>query len=156
MSTDSPLLSNNEAAAYLGLSIRTLPGLRRRGGGPPCIKLGGRKVGYLIELLSQLETKILGRQGKHEGRETRFLCPAHNDHHPSARWNPEKKTWVCDACGAGGGWSDLSKRFGLELSRPSSDRIAAHYPYHDEQGRLLFEVVRFYPKDFRQRRTGTP
>lgn len=48
MSLDSPLLSNDEAAAYLGLSIRTLPGLRLRGGGPPCIKLGGRKVvGYL-------------------------------------------------------------------------------------------------------------
>jgi predicted DNA-binding transcriptional regulator AlpA len=47
MSSDSPLLSNNEAAAYLGLSNRTLPGLRRRGGGPPYIKLGGRKVSYL-------------------------------------------------------------------------------------------------------------
>lgn len=105
-----------------------------------------------VELLSQLEMAILSRQGKREGRETRFLCPAHDDHHPSARWNPEKKTWVCDACGAGGGWLDLSKRFGLELSRPISDRIAAQYPYHDEQGRLLFEVVRFDPKDFRQRR----
>lgn len=105
-----------------------------------------------VGLLSQLETAILGRQGKPEGRETRFLCPAHDDHHPSARWNPEKKTWVCDACGAGGGWSDLSKRLGLELSRPISDRIVAQYPYHDEQGRLLFEVVRFPLKEFRQRR----
>ena len=105
-----------------------------------------------VGLLSQLETAILGRQGRPEGRETRFLCPAHDDHHPSARWNPEKKTWVCDACGAGGGWSDLSKRLGLELSRPISDRIVSRYPYHDEQGRLLFEVVRFDPKEFRQRR----
>jgi hypothetical protein len=105
-----------------------------------------------VGLLSQLETAILGRQGRREGRETRFLCPAHDDHHPSARWNPEKKTWVCDACRVGGGWVDLSKRLGLELSPPISDRIVARYPYHDEQGRLLFEVVRFDPKDFRQRR----
>ncbi|MBX3743809.1 MAG: toprim domain-containing protein [Verrucomicrobiae bacterium] len=31
-------------------------------------------------------------------------------------------------------------------------RIVATYPYHDETGALLFEVVRFDPKDFRQRR----
>ena len=30
-------------------------------------------------------------------------------------------------------------------------RIVATYPYHDEGGELLFEVVRFDPKDFRQR-----
>jgi 5S rRNA maturation endonuclease (ribonuclease M5) len=34
----------------------------------------------------------------------------------------------------------------------SKRRIVATYPYEDEQGELLFEVVRFEPKDFRQRR----
>ena len=74
MSTDSPLLSNNEAAAYLGLSIRTLPGLRRRGGGPPYIKLGGRKVGYLkrdldawLESRRRLSTSDPGPQKKDRG-----------------------------------------------------------------------------------------
>lgn len=33
--------------------------------------------------------------------------------------------------------------------------IAATYDYHDEKGNLLFQVVRFEPKDFRQRRPGT-
>jgi 5S rRNA maturation endonuclease (ribonuclease M5) len=113
--------------------------------------LGGGHGEPPVELLSQLEMVILSRQGKREGRETRFLCPAHDDHHPSARWNPEKKTWVCDACGAGGGWADLSKRLGLEL--PGSRRsVTASYAYQDEEGRLLFEVVRYEPKDFRQRR----
>ena len=32
-------------------------------------------------------------------------------------------------------------------------RIAELYPYHDETGRLLFEVVRLEPKDFRQRQS---
>jgi hypothetical protein len=36
---------------------------------------------------------------------------------------------------------------------PSPDRkIVAQYPYTDEAGALLYEVVRFEPKDFRQRR----
>jgi putative DNA primase/helicase len=28
----------------------------------------------------------------------------------------------------------------------------AAYDYHDENGKLLYQVVRFEPKDFRQRR----
>lgn len=102
-----------------------------------------------VELFSRLETAILSRQGKREGQEIQFLCPAHDDHHPSARWNPEKRTWVCDACGAGGGWVDLAKQLGLELTGSHREDT---YPYHDEEGQLLFEVVRFQPKDFRQRR----
>jgi RecA/RadA recombinase len=35
-------------------------------------------------------------------------------------------------------------------------RIAATYPYVDEAGNFLFEVVRFDPKDFRQRRRARP
>lgn len=41
------ILSTTEAAKVLGLSPRTLPGLRLRGEGPPFIKLGNRRVGYL-------------------------------------------------------------------------------------------------------------
>ncbi len=35
---------------------------------------------------------------------------------------------------------------------PRGSRIVATYPYRDEAGELLFEVVRFDPKSFRQRR----
>jgi predicted DNA-binding transcriptional regulator AlpA len=41
------VLSNDEAARFLGLSPRTLPGMRRRGDGPPFIRLGVRRLGYL-------------------------------------------------------------------------------------------------------------
>ncbi len=61
----------------------------------------------------ELEQAILARQGKREGREIRFLCPAHDDHKPSARYNLDKYVWFCDACGKGGGWKDLSKRLQL-------------------------------------------
>ena len=34
----------------------------------------------------------------------------------------------------------------------SEKRLAARYPYSDEHGTLLYEVVRFEPKSFAQRR----
>ena len=34
-------------------------------------------------------------------------------------------------------------------------RIVATYPYHDAAGKVLFEVVRYDPKDFKQRRPDT-
>ena len=35
---------------------------------------------------------------------------------------------------------------------PGQRRIVATYDYHDQHGQLLFQVVRYDPKDFRQRR----
>jgi putative DNA primase/helicase len=51
----------------------------------------------------------------------------------------------------------LRERGFIEAARrdPSGaqrDRVAATYPYHDEAGALLFQVVRVSPKSFRQRR----
>jgi predicted DNA-binding transcriptional regulator AlpA len=56
---DEKVLSNDEAARFLGLSPRTLPGMRRRGDGPPFIKLGARRLGYLE---SDLQKWIDGRR----------------------------------------------------------------------------------------------
>ncbi|WP_249694365.1 AAA family ATPase [Stappia sp. WLB 29] len=47
----------------------------------------------------------------------------------------------------------LAKEMGIGTDEPRGrSREVAAYPYHDEAGALLFEVVRFEPKDFRQRR----
>jgi hypothetical protein len=101
--------------------------------------------------LPRLERCTLARQGRREGREIRFLCPAHQDQRPSARWNPDKSTWYCDACHQGGGWRDLAERLGLPAPEPARE-IAAIYPYRDAAGRLLYEVLRFVPKAFACRR----
>jgi hypothetical protein len=101
--------------------------------------------------LPHLVRCILARQGRREGREIRFLCPAHEDQRPSARWNPDKSTWYCDACHQGGGWRDLAERLGLPAPQPARE-IAAIYPYRDAAGRLLYEVLRFVPKAFACRR----
>jgi AAA domain len=64
--------------------------------------------------LARIERRLLERRGRREGREIRFLCPAHEDRHPSARWNGDKRAWYCDACRQGGGWRDLCRRLGIE------------------------------------------
>ncbi|HVT16581.1 MAG TPA: AAA family ATPase [Thermoanaerobaculia bacterium] len=102
-----------------------------------------------------MERETLARQGQREGREIRFLCPAHLDTRPSARWHPEKRTWFCDACKAGGGWRDLARRLGLngsEARAAGGGEIVASYPYCGADGRVLYEVVRTIPKGFACRR----
>lgn len=72
-----------------------------------------------------IEAALLGREGKRIGQEWRFLCAVHDDHHPSAQWNPGKMVWTCYACGSGGGWKHLATALGLtELltGRPVSER----------------------------------
>ncbi|OYY70341.1 AAA family ATPase [Sphingomonas sp. 28-63-12] len=78
-------------------------------------------------------------------------------------------TWRDHESGDGGGVLDLiaskrggdkasaaawlSEMFPSDVAPPSSaKKIVATYPYTDSTGNLLFEVVRFEPKDFRQRR----
>ena len=54
----------------------------------------------------------------------------------------------------------LQKRFGLEQpltkpnghAKPGIGTIVATYDYHDQHGQLVFQVVRYEPKTFRQRR----
>ncbi len=105
--------------------------------------------------LAAIERALAARQARREGPELRFLCPAHEDRHPSARWNREKRTWFCDVCQAGGGWRDLAARLGLELPAAGGELLAeveAVYDYRDGDGRLLFQVLRKRGKPFACRR----
>lgn len=65
------------------------------------------------DLAREIEAAVMARQGRRVGAEIKFLCPAHNDHNPSAAWNPEKQVWTCYACQAGGGARDLAQRLDL-------------------------------------------
>jgi hypothetical protein len=83
--------------------------------------------------------------------------------------NLEKGTWYDFEAGEGGGVVDLIRReAGTEdaigwlagqglIERPTAEperKITHTYDYNDEDGALLFQVVRYEPKDFRQRRRG--
>lgn len=93
-----------------------------------------------------------------------WLCPVHGDKTPSLSVNRGTKgAGVIIKCQAGCETKDVVDTLGLTMrdlfdedSRPQrSDerpREVAAYDYTDEQGNLLYQVVRMEPKTFRQRR----
>ena len=84
-------------------------------------------------------------------------CPAHEDRNASlAIREVDGKTLL--HCHAGCAQRDVIealKSRGLWEAAPDSrtwaKQIVATYPYRDEHGELLYEIVRFVPKDFRPR-----
>jgi hypothetical protein len=93
--------------------------------------------------------------------EARGCCPLHDDRNPSASFNAEKRSWYCHAGCKGGKLSELARQMGWEDPfQPTSKQSDLKpretiYPYYDENGTLLFEVVRTdigSDKDFKQRR----
>ena len=86
-------------------------------------------------------------------------CPAHEDRTPSLSVKAGRDGRVLLHCHAGCETADVLAADGLELVDLFEDRRdgpveAAAYDYVDEQGDLLFQVVRFHPKGFKQRRPG--
>jgi putative DNA primase/helicase len=85
-----------------------------------------------------------------------WTCPAHDD------WNPSLSVSTKDGkvlvkCHAGCSAEDIVRTLGMEMAdlfdnegKLSSTEDAV-YRYTNETGTPLFEVVRFFPKDFRQR-----
>lgn len=101
---------------------------------------------------------------------------------PNFRVNEDKELWHCDVCGVGGSVIDLVSRLenisigeamaklsGREMSRPAPRstqkptskkdieeqpdlKLVATYDYTDENGKLIFQALRYDPKTFRQRR----
>ena len=90
------------------------------------------------------------------------------DRNPSLAVSAGRAGGVVLYCHAGCSTADVVAAVGLTLAdlmngdgkkpaaapapRSSGPRIAKTYKYTDESGRLLFEVIRYEPKDFRQRR----
>ncbi len=86
------------------------------------------------------------------------ICPAHADRKPSLSVTQNNNKILLD-CKAGCGPESVTEALGLTMSdlfldhSPSpSKKIAATYSYHNAEGKLIYEVVRFEPKGFSQRR----
>ena len=84
---------------------------------------------------------------KREGKEWLALCPNHDDHHESLRISEEKRCYHCLPCGFSGPFYNSTYQY----TNPHR-KIVATYDYRDEQGKLLFQLVRYSPKAFSQRR----
>jgi putative DNA primase/helicase len=86
-------------------------------------------------------------------------CPAHDDHEPSLSLRDGDDGRVLVHCHAGceqtaiiGKLKDLGLWEFREPELSFNQRIECAYPYTDESGRLLYEVVRLHsPKSFLQR-----
>lgn len=109
------------------------------------------------ELLSRLE-------GVEQIKPDRWkaLCPAHADHEPSLSITKADDRILVN-CLAGCQFPDVLKALNLEAKdlffnengstpKPRGRKIVATYDYTGEGGELLFQVVRYEPKDFKQRR----
>jgi len=114
----------------------------------------------------------LGPPGKKAGAELLWRCPQHDDHNPSLSVNLSKDVWLCGPCGKDGNAWELAaflasaepsdkptvtawlRERGLlgDRNGGAESKIARSYDYTDEAGKVLFQVVRYEPKAFRQRR----
>jgi putative DNA primase/helicase len=88
-------------------------------------------------------------------------CPAHKDKKPSLciKEGDDGRTLI--DCKAGCPPESVCAALGIKMAdlfanKPkrngTGQKIVATYPYNDALGKLLFQVCRFEPKDFRQRR----
>lgn len=103
-------------------------------------------------------------------REAKLKCPFHDDRTPSLTFNLERGVWHCFAgCGGGGviefelklnggdrndAYERAAKIMGIteNLFDPNRPKLVATYPYFDAEGRPVFHVLRYLPKEFKVRR----
>ena len=112
--------------------------------------------------MNQLARTVLDRLDgvRRSGSGYEARCPNHDDRQPSLTIATGDDGRVLLHCHAGCETEAVCGAIGLRLSNlfPSSDntngrgRVVATYDYHDTNGAVLFQVVRFEPKAFRQRR----
>ena len=116
---------------------------------------------------AQKITKDLG--GKWHGRYGTVCCPCHDDKNPSLQISDADDGSLIVHCHGGCDWKvikDELKRRGLyddgfangggnvvQMPVPSAaiSAIVSEYPYTDQDGKVLYQVVRYTNKQFRQR-----
>lgn len=88
-------------------------------------------------------------KAKRNGNGWMALCPAHEDKKPSLSISVGDGGKLLTNCFAGCTPEQVAATLHLN---DTSKRIVAEYDYCDENGKLLYQSVRYEPKDFRQRR----
>jgi len=113
--------------------------------------------------LGELCTMLAARdcQPTGDGAQLAARCPAHEDNHASLSITKASDGKLLVHCHAGCKPEAICAALGVALAdlfpgKPKRNgvkaAIMASYDYRDEAEKLLFQVCRFHPKDFRQRR----
>ncbi len=106
---------------------------------------------------------------KRQGSGIIALCPAHDDQKPSLSVSEGTDSRLLLKCHAGCNLTEICSAVGLKLTdlfngtNPANGQQALHkgrsgktivatYDYRNESGTLLFQAIRFQPKNFSQRR----
>jgi RecA-family ATPase len=101
---------------------------------------------------------------KRAGEGWSVRCPCHDDQHASLSLRDGdggvlvtchagcERRDVIDVLKARGLWPQSIDGNGAGRARSSTRNVEATYDYRDENGAMLFQVVRYEPKEFRQRR----
>jgi len=107
----------------------------------------------LQDILAKLEKVKQLSNGEFQAQ-----CPAHSDKNPSLTLRQAEDRVLLD-CKAGCEPESIVSALKLTMSDlftktkpPIEPKIVATYDYNDEQGNLLYQVVRYEPKTFKQRR----
>lgn len=79
------------------------------------------------------------------------LCPAHKDSKPSLSISKGDNGKVLFHCFGGCTYEQICSALGLK-NEPSNRHLKSVFDYRDELGKLLYQVCRFEPKSFSQRR----
>lgn len=80
------------------------------------------------------------------------LCPAHDDTRNSLSVSEGDTGKTLLTCHAGCSYQNIVTALPNSTGANGARRIVAVYDYRDENGALLYQTVRYEPKDFRQRR----
>jgi hypothetical protein len=109
---------------------------------------------------AEFAKRVKGAKRRADGPWWDGRCPAHPDDHGSLSWRDGDRGLIVK-CHAGCGREAIAQAVGLPLAQLSHAGngngsqprpIATTYDYTDAAGGLRYQVVRYDPKDFRQRR----
>ncbi len=105
--------------------------------------------------------RLHGHEPKKSGTGWQSTCPAHDDSTPSLSISAGDDGKALIKCHVGCRYADVMQAIELHAGdgfdkrqepKAKLGRIVATYDYHDASGKLLYQAVRYDPKDFRQRR----
>ena len=106
-----------------------------------------------------VENLVSRLHAKRSGEGWKAKCPCHGDREPSLSLNEGADGRALIKCHAGCSTDDLLAAIGLTrkdlfpvAQGRNGSELVATYDYVDENSKLVYQVCRFAPKDFRQRR----